>query len=309
MGKTFEDYYIEYVDYLKLKLKPQSFVSVMGRFKNYIIPFFAKKEMESITPYDYLQWQKMIEKQEVSYSYKKTLHYSVVAFYEYLIVFHGFKQNVAKQVGNFRCHEIKKEMEFYTFEEFKKFESSFEEKDIIYKYLFHFLFFTGARIGEVLALHIGDLKDDMIFIGKTISKSNFNGKKLEYSPKTASGIRYIRLDNSCISITKELKKIYNKEYGYIDNQMYLFGGIKGLSITSIERRKAKYCKISNLREIRIHDFRHSNATLLIQKGVPIIEVSRRLGHSDINTTINTYSHLSFEYEKRAVETLNSLSKI
>lgn len=68
----------------------------------------------------------------------------------------------------------------------------------------------------------------------------------------------------------------------------------------------RYHKRTNLKRIRIHDFRHSYASMLISKGVDIYTVSQTLGHADIQTTVNVYGHL---YPDKRKEITNILSKI
>lgn len=60
---------------------------------------------------------------------------------------------------------------------------------------------------------------------------------------------------------------------------------------TIRRRLEHYAKITNVKYIRIHDLRHSHASLLINKGQNILIVAQRLGHSDVTQTLNTYAHL------------------
>ena len=83
----------------------------------------------------------------------------------------------------------------------------------------------------------------------------------------------------------------------------MFGAIKPLSPSTIERKKNIYCKIANVKQIRIHDFRHSHCTILISKGIPINIVSERLGHSNISMTLDNYTHILNKDKKRVLKTL------
>lgn len=92
-----------------------------------------------------------------------------------------------------------------------------------------------------------------------------------------------------------------------DDDWFVFGGIKPLSPTTIARKKDNYCKEAGVKKIRIHDFRHSHVSLLISKGVPITAISKRLGHSNIEMTFNTYAHLIPEDEIKTINVLDDLS--
>lgn len=77
--------------------------------------------------------------------------------------------------------------------------------------------------------------------------------------------------------------------------------------TSIENKNKAFAKAVNLPHIRIHDFRHTHASLLVNEGINIQEIARRLGHADVQMTWNTYSHLYPREEERAVEILNRIA--
>ncbi len=65
----------------------------------------------------------------------------------------------------------------------------------------------------------------------------------------------------------------------------------------------RFLKEHGLREIRLHDLRHTCASLLIQSRVPLIEVQQWLGHSTLETTANLYAHLEYETKLNSAETL------
>ena len=112
-----------------------------------------------------------------------------------------------------------------------------------------------------------------------------------------------------IKLDKRLKKDIldlKKNYLGCNDDYFIFGGIKPLAPTTVNRYKLKACQKANLRPITLHQFRHSHATLLANNNVLINEVSRRLGHSNVSITLNTYVHTDLSQEKRVYKTLNSL---
>lgn len=78
------------------------------------------------------------------------------------------------------------------------------------------------------------------------------------------------------------------------------------SKTSLHRDMREYCEISGVRKIKIHELRHSHASHLIELGVPPLTISERLGHEDIKTTLNTYSHLYPNKQKQIADMLTDL---
>lgn len=301
----FEQAYLEYVQYLNLKLKKQSLKKIKSRIENHILPFFSKCNIFDITERDFLKWQIYIEKQNFSYSYKKTLHYAFVTFLNYCVLFYELDKNVASRVGNFKNKDsVSNEINFFTIDEFNKFILYIDNE--IYKQFFNFIFFTGARIGEAMALKFSDLNDGYISINKTISKECENGVRIVNSPKTHSSNRIIEIDFKLNLDLLALLEVYQEKYNDFSYDYYIFGGIKPLSPTTITRIKNLACEKAKIKKIRLHDFRHSHATLLVKNNLMINEISRRLGHSNVSITLNTYVHTDLEQEKKVISTLNSL---
>lgn len=301
----FENAIEEYLEFIKLKKKPQSYRSIKSRLINYILPYFKGKNINELKAIDYLKWQQNINKFNFRYKYKRTIHYSFVSLLNFCITFYDLDVNIASKVGNFKnINEIEKEINIWTIDDFNKFIKIVDEK--VYKILFDFLFFTGCRLGEALALNFNDINDNNIFINKTISKEFYNGKRVITLPKTKKSIRKIDIDDILVSEIKELKNYYNDHCNDYNNNFFIFGGRKALSPTTIERKKNYYCELANVKQIRIHDFRHSHISLLISNNAPIKGVSERVGHSNTSITLNIYTHSNEEDKKRVLSTLNSL---
>jgi len=77
--------------------------------------------------------------------------------------------------------------------------------------------------------------------------------------------------------------------------------------TTLQRRNQVYATKAKLRTIRVHDFRHSHASVLANSNINIQEISRRLGHAQVEITWNTYCHLYPREEEKAIEVLNGCS--
>ena len=110
------------------------------------------------------------------------------------------------------------------------------------------------------------------------------------SPKTSSSYRTIPTPNFLL---KDFSDLYNDDanyYGFRES-WYVFGNIDPLSATTLLDRKTKNAFMARVKDIRIHDFRHSCASLLIDSGANITIVAKYLGHTKIDETLNTYSHM------------------
>mgnify|MGYP002566863453 CR=1 FL=1 len=94
-------------------------------------------------------------------------------------------------------------------------------------------------------------------------------------------------------LSKDLSNLYNDNTNYYDfkDSWYVFGNIDPLAVTTLLDKKTKNAFIARVKDIRIHDFKHSCASLLIDSGANITLVAKYLGHSKIDETLNTYSHM------------------
>ena len=106
-----------------------------------------------------------------------------------------------------------------------------------------------------------------------------------------------------VNMLWEHQKRSKEEYGYTP-EWFVFGGAEPLSDQTIRRRLNEYADKAGVKRIRVHDIRHSHASLLINKGQNILIVSQRLGHSDVTQTLNTYSHLMPNVQKQIINALD-----
>lgn len=302
---TFLDLWNEYNSYLLIKLKKQSYRKINSNFKLHVLPFFKDYKLKDIKPKVYLEWMNLIKEKGFKNSYNANLHATLTGILNYAVKFEYINTNVASKIGGFskKKNEIKN-VDFWTLDEYKQFISVVD--DTLYKLLFNTLFFTGLRIGECLALNWNDFKYNYLDINKTISKEkDKNNNYIINPPKTPTSNRKVMIDNELIELFNKLHEIQSKMNSFNDS-WFIFGGVKPLTQTTVTRRKNVYCVKAKVKKIRLHDFRHSHATLLISRNVPITVISQRLGHSDTNMTLNTYGHLVLTDIDKAVDMINNL---
>lgn len=304
MKKRFEEAYFNYLVYIENKQKSQSKETIKERFKNRILLYWKNYNIYKINELDYIKWQNEIEKYHYSNNYKKNLHYIISAFFEYLVKYEKVKENIPRKVGTFKNNNVKKEHKVYTYNEFKKFIKCIDNN--IYKQFFTLMYFTGVRPGEAMALRFNDIDKRKITINKTISEHHINGKRIIDTPKTRTSNRIIYIDKKLEKDLYKLKKYYINKYNIENYDYFVFGGIKPLAPTTCNRYKEKASKKAEIKQITMHEFRHSHATLLYDKNISVKAIKERLGHSDINTTMNVYIHLYENKEKRVIRTLNFL---
>ena len=305
--KTFEDVYNnEYLPYLSLRIKCTTLKMIEFKFKNHILPYFGKYDIKNITIEDYLNFQIKIAELNYSDSFNGHIHAACRRFFDYLGVMYDIPNIPAKigtpKIRNNKARAPKKEV--WTIKEFNKFIKKVD--DPIYHAAFTVLFFTGLRKGELMALKISDLQDGYLVVNKALTKEQYGGERQIIGPKSSSSIRRIKLDYLTNIELKNLIKLYKKTiYGY-NSDLFLFGGKEPIPPTTLERKKNYYCELAKVKRIRIHDFRHSHATMLYGSDVDIKAIQGRLGHSDVGITLETYVHINQKEEKRLIKKINHL---
>lgn len=297
----FEDAYKNYLKLGTRHLKKQSLETFAKNFNLHILPYFEKTNIYTLTKIDFLEWKNIIINFNYSNSFNNSLYVCFNSFIQFCNDYYNLEHNYLRELGNFKRKIEEKKTDFYTLKEFNQFIINVD--DIVYKSFFEFMFYVGTRPGETFALRFSDLEGDIVHIRHNLTSKG--GRVLD-TPKNQSSVRKIKLDKKLYKQIFKLKKYYTKKYNTECFDFYIFGGNKPLAPTTVNRVKLKACKKSNIRPITLHQFRHSNATLLISYGIMPNIVSSRLGHSKISTTLDMYVHSSLDKEKRVANTLNSI---
>lgn len=174
-------------------------------------------------------------------------------------------------------------------------------------------FYTGMRRGEVLGLQWKDIDLDkkIIYVKNTLIKKK--GNSLQNSTKTESSTRDITIGDSLLKILKAHKtrqKENKLKHGklYIDSDWLCTNELGyHLSINSFENKMVTLKKKINF-DFTFHCLRHTHATLLIEAGANIKDVQKRLGHDNLATTMNIYSHVTENMKNQTVDIFERIVK-
>lgn len=287
---TFNNVYEEYMLKLSSEVRPQT-LKKNGNYYKHIKPYLGNVIIDKLTLEQAKKWQYEMNKKELKCSYKNKIFDFLKTLIKYANIYYNVNSNVLNLLGKFKdVNEKKEEMQFFTEEEYKKFSSTIDE--LLWLTVFNTLFYCGIRQGELQALTWNDIdfKKNTININKTLTTKLKGEKYTIFPPKTKSSYRIIPIVKELRQNLIELYNIYSTLDGF-NKKWFVFGGIKPLSETTIQNRKNKYCNLAEVKQIRIHDFRHSCASLLISKNADPVLVAKYLGHSDVSMTLNRYSHM------------------
>jgi len=300
INPTIDNIYNEWFESYSKKVKKQTAFKTISMYR-YLGPIKNIK-INDFDTNKYNHYRLYLEKFNFSAHHTNKILGILRNLIKYSNKYYNTSDRILKFIENFKdVNKINNEMDFYTYEEYKIFINRVE--DFKWHTFFEILYFLGLRKGEIQALTWKDINFNKgeININKTLTTKIVGEKWSISSPKTKNSNRILPLPNNIINDLKKLKD-ESMKYKDFQNNWFVFGGPIPFKESTITQKKNYYCDASNLRRIRVHDFRHSCASFLINNGASIMLVSKYLGHSKVSITLDVYSHF---YKSE----LNNITKI
>lgn len=309
---TFEEVYKQWLDIYQNNVKESSLAKTMDNFRLHILPKFGNLIVSKIKP-NYIQkvvneWHEQFKMYRLLYNY-----FSLVM--EYAMLHDYIKSNPCDKVSvptkKLDYGNKKNTKDFYDKEELQHFLEVVKNQESLKWYaMFRLFAFSGIRRGELLALTWNDvdLKGNTLSIHKTLSEG-LDRCLIIQNPKSKASVRKIGLDDITIQTLKQWRLeqaelLIGFGYNAMQSKQLIFSNTKdnGLIGLSMPRYHLnRICKKHDIEMINIHGFRHTHCSLLFESGVPVKDVKERLGHSDIQTTMNIYTHVTKSSRKKSAE--------
>lgn len=297
---TFESAAREYLDDMQHRVRVSTFEIKKSIFRNYLTPYFKNKSIAKITPKDIRSWQKDILSKNLADTYLRRINTELSAIFNYATRYYGLTENLHKHVKKIGKRETNN-LEFWTLEEFNKFIDYFKEDNkthIQYRAVFNLLFYTGMRIGELEALTLNDIDFTARTININKTYQRVARKDLIGPPKTVSSNRVIAVPDHVLDCLREyIELLYEPSQ---DARIFLH------TREAFAKMMKKAATVQGVKIIRLHDLRHSHASLLIEMGFNPLVIQERLGHKNVEIILNTYSHLYPHKQQEVAEKLNNL---
>lgn len=294
----FEDFIKIYYADMETRLREHTM-----RTKKYLIdlkllPYFGKMKLNEIKAADIRKWQNELMQQGYAPTYLRTINNQLAAIFNYAVKYYDLPNNPCRKAGSMGKGKAD-EMQFWTKEEFEQFIDVVMNKQQSYM-AFMTLFWTGMRMGELLALVVSDVDFQKRTISITKSYQRIGGRDVITEPKTPKSKRVITIPKF---LAIDLQDYLNSMYG-IQDEDRLFPITKYY----LEHEMERGIEGSGVKRIRIHDLRHSHASMLVEMGFSPLEIAERLGHEKIETTLNTYSHLYPNKQEQLADKLDKQYK-
>lgn len=307
---TFEELSIEYQNYMKTRRKGSTIHTNETHLK-IINNIIGHKKYEKIMPKDIVNIQNYMINKGNSVKYINEVFGTAKKVMNYAKKMYNLNYNPCDNVERLQNETIIDnivEIKFWTQEEFNK--AMDKADNIVFKTLYYFLYYTGVRKGEALALNWHDinLKNKTVFIKKTLTRKLLkeyreDGKKyLITLPKSKNSIREITLPDILIEVMQDYYHYCKKQDGFNDD-LFVFGLFQPLPDRNIDRKLNKYAKEANVPLITPHGLRHSHVSYLINNGINVLAVAARAGDT-VEIILKVYAHLFKEKDDEIISLLN-----
>ena len=295
---TFQNLYEIYMEDMAARLKQSTLLTKKTVLQTHILPFFDNKPINEIKASDVRRWQAKLMSSPNNYSqtYLKKINTELNSIINYAKRFYDLNTNPCGKAGTIGKAKAE-EMDYWTYDEYIAFREGVKDKSLSY-ICFEVLYWTGMREGELLALSPADIDLDNKTISINRTYQRIEGKDAFTSPKTRKSKRKIPIPDF---LCQELSDYIQSRY-MLDADERLFPVTKSY----LSHEMIRGCKNTGVKKIRIHDIRHSHASLLINQGCDALMLADRLGHEKVSTTLNTYSHLFPHKQQELVHSLESL---
>lgn len=299
----------KYLDDIDLTHQDTTIDSIKYRYNSHIKNIFGEVELSEITYIEIKKFQKMLldgkdrndDNKKYSISYINLLVKLLKRLMKYAILMNYVSFNTEELRGLEAVRDIVDKDNFiskqitWNLSEYNNFISSVGDETFIN--LFNILYFCGLRKGEVLSLRWDniDLIEGTITINSSASKIVGRGQVVK-APKSKKSYRTIYIHET---LKKELLNYYISEkikYNYNIKNNFVFGGIKMIAFSTLDRRFKKYKEKAKVSDMNLHGFRHSHVTMLLELTNDIYNVSKRLGHENMETT-EVYLHSNSKAQK------------
>lgn len=314
---TFEELFNIWMrDYVELECKDNTISSYKRNARIHILPFLGNVRVVDIKARLLNSYFTSLKKEDYSYSLASTIRTIITSALNHAVFpMEIIDANPALSLKFPKFAKRGDEKEIIYLDELERILAVSTPRRRNFNNMCIFLFNTGMRIGEALALQWEDIDMDekLIHIRHTVIYTQDNNDYKLDTPKTESSIRDIYFNSAVEKLLKEMRKnqIENKlKYGkyYINNDLVFTKENGAFMHRGLFVAGATWCKKKTGINFSMHSFRHTHATMLIEAGVPMKEVQMRLGHASIETTMNVYVQSSDSSKKNAVKMFDEYIK-
>jgi integrase len=308
--QTVEHYLSAWLNDIEVSLRPRSYVRYVAAVRLHLLPTLGPLKLAKLSQQHIERLYAAKLKEGLAPATVARIHavlHKALADAERLEL---VQKNVASLVRAPRAE--RKDMKTFSPEQAKLFLGAIQGDHLEAFYVLCIT--TGIRRGEALALHWKDVDLERGTISVRYTLQDLKGGVFTFAqPKTEKSRRFIKLTQLAIAALKRQRERQEEQRLAVGDawqeQDLVFttaigGPVRGNHI--LQREFAPLCAQLGLPRIRLHDLRHTVATLLFKNRIPAKVVQEMLGHSNISMTLDTYSHVLPDMQTEAANSLDDL---
>lgn len=265
-------------------------------YNNRIRPYFGDMIMKEITPLHVREWQNSQISLNFKPKYLRILHHFLSGIFDYCVCYHDLAENPCARVEPIGRHVSSRKTSVWQLDEYERVFNCMSTTH--HRAALALLYWTGIRKGELYGLQWRDYCPKTKRLRVERNYQRLNGEAIILPPKTDTSNRTIILPNQAYRPLDD----HAAECRYATESNFIFTWSK----RKLEEEIWQACKKAGVQRIRIHDLRHSHASLLIHLNIDVAAISKRLGHSSISMTLNTYAHAYNNADQLIADTLNTI---
>ncbi len=295
---TLDDLFNVWIEYRLINTRITTRDGDRRRYEVHIKPVLGSTRLSSLSPDGISRWKINLVKKGFAESFTN----QIIGVFKNILKYgqtHDYKINgrCLDELGRVKIKRVPLERGILTYEQIDQLLETFD-KGLDYEYWLYFLALSrsGMRPNEFRGLQVQDIRPNGLSVNHDITSKITGAGDIIQPCKNDFSVRVVLMPDSIMDLIK--KKVEN--YKPTD---FIFGKDRALRETNLKRVLDLHLKAAGLPHITLYGFRHSHATHLIRHGIMIKVVSSRLGHKDIQTTLNTYQHLLKEDQESVLKLL------
>lgn len=297
---TVDELFSIYIDFRSINIRITTLKGNKDKYRLHIQPLFGNDKLSELKPDKIRNWKINF----VRLNFSDDFTNQTIMVFRNLLKFgidrdYQVNKKALLELSKVKIKKVPQERGILTYEQIDKLLDSFD-KDYPgdYDYWLYFFAFSrsGMRPNEFRALQVKDIKPNGFSVNHDITSKITGAGDIIQPCKNDYSIRTVLMPDNIMQLINEHVR------GYKPND-FIFGKTRAFRESNLKRILDLHLKAAELPHITLYGFRHSHATHLIRNGVMIKVVSKRLGHKDIQTTLNTYQHLLEEDQESVLKLL------
>ncbi len=300
LDMTFESFFERYKEEKNPRIRENTQFEKEYLIRSKILPFFGKMQMNEITARDITIWQNELLRyrnnkgEPYSDTYLRTINAQLSAIFNHAVRYYDLECNPVHKAGLIGSSN-NDEMKYWTKAEYLRFAEAVMDKPMSF-YAFEMLYWTGIRLGELLALTPEDFDFEKKCFRVNKSYQRIKREDVITPPKTKKSIRTVLLPDF---LCEEIQECIRLQYA-LKSTDRIFAGINK---PYLHHEMDRGAKAAGIKRIRVHDLRHSHISLLIDMGFSPLAIADRVGHESITITYR-YAHLFPDKQKSITNKLD-----